>query len=313
MVKKISIEIFNSTYHYILNIDKRLSVISGDSSTGKTMITEVLKNKDTKCISSHSIVSIDTDVQYEVSMKNSVIIVDLDSVNDFKTVTNLLSIITPENNNYIILLGRKYLRNIPIPINALYDLKVIRGVTKNVRRYDSEIISLTNQKIKIVISEDSKSGYQFMKQCFTNVISLNGASNYRRTVCNDSLMFIDALGFGGYIEAFLDDISRKNNVQYILWKSFEYFLCKSLFGFVEDLDGVNLEEEYVKKLNYLTNGHYGKSTGCCGTFCSTCKNDCKHFNCLKVLLTAYPELKDKTDVVATNNTLQQIINKMSGE
>lgn len=317
-MKNFSIELINYEYHYLIQVKSRITVILGDSSTGKTNLIRKL-DKEYKSFSIASKYEL-----YTVHYRNTALmghvhdvclLVDLDEelsedVIDFINKTDVV-----KDNIYFILFGRRGLKNLPISIDNLYEFKVIKGITKNIQKYSSEMLYLTEDKVKQFVTEDSKSGYKFIKECFSNTESLNGASNYRRLLKDDSLVFIDALGFGGYISEFLSYVKHeRKNVQYILWRSFEYFLYHNVFnGSDEEIDSINLEHEYVKQLYNITRGHYNKTNGCCGQECYKCQNGCKHTNCIKILLTAYPELKDKTDVVTVNNTLQQIINKMSGE
>lgn len=47
-MKSFNIEVVGSDCHYLIDVSKRLSVILGDSSTGKTFLIKVFKEEDYK-------------------------------------------------------------------------------------------------------------------------------------------------------------------------------------------------------------------------------------------------------------------------
>lgn len=307
-MKSFNIEVVGSDCHYLIDVSKRLSVILGDSSTGKTFLIKVLRKKTTKVISRFKVRWIDQTENFNI-YTNTCFLIDLDSDNalDIIKCTNKVDVVT--NNLYFIYLGRGSIKSLPLSIDSIYEFKQVKGITRNVQRYTPEMSYIINDKVSSFVTEDSKSGLEFIKACEPNTWSLDGASNYRK-LSNENLAFIDALGFGGYIEEFLY-YAKLHNIQFIMWKSFEYFLYHNVFnGDDSIIDGYNIEQEYTKALNAITYGHYSKSNNCCGDACYKCENLCKHTNCKDILYSVYPELKDKIDT--HNDTLNQIINMMAG-
>lgn len=309
----LSLEIINRDCHYQINIDKRLSLITGDSATGKSnLVAQISRKSATQIICNMDVIVFVTKMKI-IGYSNTCFICDLDMIESITDIKTILSVQAEKDNIYFILLGRSFIKSLPLSIDAIYDFKTVRGITENVQRYSLEMEYIIRDRVDCFITEDSKSGYEFIKQCESKTESLNGASNYIKVLDRNCLLFLDSLGFGGYIVEFLSRVKRKN-IQYILWPSFEYFLYHYVFnGANDNVDGLNLEEAYEKALHDITVGHYSKTNGCCGTNCYKCSNSCKHNDCRSILYSVYPELKDKVKQSTQQTTLQQIINKMSGE
>ena len=80
--------------------------------------------------------------------KDGCIIVDLDALYDVNSVTALTKLNAVEDNIYLVLLGRKYLKSI-IPCSfALYDFKRVEGITKNIQRCSENLKYITSEKLE---------------------------------------------------------------------------------------------------------------------------------------------------------------------
>ena len=279
--------------NFQIEINSRLTVVAGKSSTGKTALVECLGLPGTTIECKYHVKVVHDNNFNFTDSKDSCLILDLDNTNDLSTIKSILKLDVASRNTYVLLLGRKYLRNIPISVDEIYDFVEVQGVTKNIRTYPDNINYITDKDILSLVSEDSKSGFNFIRNCDINAWSFEGAPNFKRLNIGNCLAFIDYLGFGGYIEEFLHESKKWDNVQYIMWDSFESFVFHDVLKYTDVPDGLNLETEYESMLRKVTNGHYTKSIGCCGEICARCNNNCKHFDCKKELLQQYPKLKNK--------------------
>lgn len=295
--------------HYSIHIDKRLMVILGESSTGKTYLNRAHSYKDAIVKCKYEILDInDKTVKLIPFIENAVLFCDLDSIQYAETISALNKLDVVERNLYIVAYGRKFLERLPIPISALYRFVNVKGITKNVRIYDDEMLYLTGNTVDYYVTEVSVSGYSFMKQINTNTKFLGGASKYTQLPNTKLVIFFNSLGFGAYIKEFLGYCKKHPNIEYVLWGSFEYFLLKNVFNIDVEFDALNLEEQCTKLLNKVTNGWYPKSIGCCGTVCYTCHNNCKHYDCKSILFKAYPML---TNSISRNSAFEAYASKMN--
>lgn len=291
-MRPLSLEVIGQDAHYQLSLTQRLSVISGDSATGKTALVNTINAKNSIVYCALNVFTIPSNTVNLNPYKNCCIVVDLDALNDVTTVTALTKLNAVNDNIYLILLGRKYLKNIALSIFALYDFKCVKGITKNIQRYTENLKHITTEKVKAFVTEDEGSGLDFLKEVDEKSFSIKGAPNY--TKLNDKyLLFLDALGFGAYITEFISWCCLHKDLQYIMWDSFEVFLLRNVFKCLDVIESFNLEDAYAVKLNEITNKHYSKRSGCCGNNCNNCKNTCKNFNCDKILFSIYPELRNK--------------------
>ena len=291
-MKPLLLEVIGQDAHYQLRLTQRLSVISGDSATGKTALINTVNSKNSVVNCSLQVFTIPSNTVNLNPYKDCCILVDLDALNDVNTVTALTKLNAVDDNIYLVLMGRKYLKNVALSIFALYDFKCTKGITKNIQRYTENLKYITTEKVKAFVTEDEGSGLYFLREIDDNSFSIKGAPNYS-TLNGKYVLFLDALGFGAYITEFMNWCYLHKDLQYIMWDSFEVFLLRNVFKYLDVIESFNLEDAYTVKLNEVTNKCYSKHTGCCGSNCNNCKNTCKHFNCDKILFTAYPELRNK--------------------
>ena len=121
----------NEDIKYNITLNNILTVIVGDSSTGKTKLTDIiLKNDyvkmetDAKEVVVYSSINV---IKYLPS--NSIVLVDSDTVrlDDVIQISKLC-----RDDLYILYLGRKYLKNLPLSVYSMYSFKIVHGITKNI-------------------------------------------------------------------------------------------------------------------------------------------------------------------------------------
>lgn len=281
----------DNSVNFDLHIKHRITVLIGDSSTGKTALWSTLNDKDCKPRAPYPVINysigIEPLVQYS---RDTVYVIETEVLHSDTRLGIFSKVDFVKQNIYVVLIGRAGIHRLPVPISALHKLIVVKGVTKNVPIYPEEMYDLPDKNISTIVTEDSMSGYNFMSQIH-HTVSMQGAAKYKHFINSDNLLVLDSLGFGAYVSEFLDK-ARAYNQPYIMWKSFECFLLEEVFNMTCQADAFNLEDAYTVLLNEVTNGHYSKHVGCCGTACNSCNNTCKHYDAAKVLFKKYPKLQD---------------------
>ena len=147
-MKPLLLEVIGQDAHYQLRLTQRLSVISGDSATGKTALINTINAKGSVVNCSLQVFTIPSNTVNLNPYKDCCILVDLDALNDVNTVTALTKLSAVDNNIYIVLMGRKYLKSIAPGSFALYDFKRVDGVTKNIQHCSEYLKYITSEKLE---------------------------------------------------------------------------------------------------------------------------------------------------------------------
>lgn len=259
------------------SIQRNITVIKGNSATGKTTLLHILyEYLRTGKQSGYSVM---TDASYYVYLRDEVgrswqdalyplenTVIFIEENNSFIFGKEFAKFVR-DSGNYFVLISRSPLKTLPYSIHEIYEI-VTEGKKTDIKEsYHSfkEIYSnypiLENNKLQNVITEDSNSGYQFFSKAFNkcNVISANGNSNIVKKVKEigdgDTLVIADGAAFGALIENCLDYFESQLNRRISLWlpESFEYLILKSGAIEIKGLADV-LEEtsKYVECKRYIS-------------------------------------------------------------
>lgn len=233
------------------SIKRNITVIKGDSATGKTTLLHILY--EYLRIGKQSGYTVSTNASYYVymrdevgrdwkdallSLKNTVIFIEEN--NDFVFTKEFASFVK-KSGNYFVLVTRTPLKMLPYSIHEIYEIITDRKRTDIKESYHEfkEIYSnypiLENNKIQNVVTEDSNSGYQFWVHVFKNshVSSSNGNGTLIKQVCSlksgDTLIIADGAAFGSFMENCMSFFQTQMNRRISLWlpESFEYLILKS--------------------------------------------------------------------------------------
>lgn len=147
-MKPLLLEVIGQDAHYQLRLTQRLSVVSGDSATGKTALINTVNSKNSVVNCSLQVFTIPSNTVNLNPYKDCCIIVDLDAMYDVNSVTALTKLNAVEGNIYLMLLGRKYLKSITPCSFALYDFKRVEGITKNIQRCSENLKYITSEKLE---------------------------------------------------------------------------------------------------------------------------------------------------------------------
>ena len=257
------------------SIRRNITIIKGDSATGKTILLHILY--EYLRIGRQSGYSVSTNAAYYVYIRDEVgrdwkdvlyplknTIIFIEENNEF-IFTKEFAAFVKESGNYFVLVTRAPLKMLPYSIHEIYEI-ITNGKRTDIKEsYHEfkEIYSnypiLENNKIQNVVTEDSNSGYQFWLNVFkdSNVISSNGNGNLIKQVKNlklgDTLVIADGAAFGSLIESCVSSFQSQSERRISLWmpESFEYLILASDILKSEKLSQIlNNVPEYVECEKY---------------------------------------------------------------
>ena len=233
------------------SIRRNITIIKGDSATGKTTLLHILYEH--LRVGKQSGYSVSSNAIYYVYLRDEVgrdwkdalyplknTVIFIEENNDF-VFTKEFANFVKESGNYFVLVTRSPLKMLPYSIHEIYEIITDGKHTDVKESYHEfkEIYSnypiLENNKIQNVVTEDSNSGCQFWTHAFTNsyVTSANGNGNLINKVKNlesgDTLVIADGAAFGSLIESCLSAFQTQSDRRISLWlpESFEYLVLKS--------------------------------------------------------------------------------------
>lgn len=168
-------------------------------------------------------------------MENCIILIDEE--NGY-THTNDFANLIKHSSNYFILITREDIPNLPYSIKAVYDLSTIKVSNQyyvtNSERYVSNGVG--NKNINCIITEDSKSGRQFINEV-SNISVLNLKDNGNSNLSHNCKKVLDSgkkplvIADGAALGAFAEELYKyASDNDIYLWapESFEYLLLSRI-------------------------------------------------------------------------------------
>lgn len=257
MIGKYDIEIYNNRVHYFLTIKRNITILQGDSATGKTELIRLISDHEENGISSGITVKCDlkctvlTMVDWELrlsAMKKMIIFID-------ETAAFLKSKHFAEcvrgSDNYFVIVTRDDLGQLPYSIDEIYGLRTETSKYKPFKRVYNEMYHLYNSEMSVhikpelVITEDSNSGFQCFEKLYNcQCESAGGKSNIydkiRLTESEKLLTIVDGAAFGpemGKVTRYLSQTKR--DCVLFAPESFEFLILKAGI--------INVPEEVIKE------------------------------------------------------------------
>lgn len=237
----------NKKIKYDFEIKRNLTVIQGDSATGKTtlveMIQEYYENGDDSGI---SVVADRTCAVIEGRgwkgqlSELSKCIIFIDEGNRFVSSREFAEVIR-ETDNYYVIVTRESLETLPYSVSEIYGIRT-SGKYGSLKQTYNEMFHIYEKdnyaeeiRPDLVIAEDSNAGFQFFDSvCEHNniqCISANGKSNVFQMVnkCNSKNMLIvaDGAAFGSEMRRLMQLIKKSEDIVLYLPESFEWLVLRS--------------------------------------------------------------------------------------
>ena len=254
MKGKYTVKVSNNKVSYTLELERNITILTGDSGIGKTALTRLIQNYEdagkqsgvtVKCkVSCRSITSDDGWQARLSGIHNSIIFIDegrrfLKSKDFAEAVDGC--------DNYFVLITREGLPQIPYSVHSVLTLKNTRRMgskhySRAYERFDyvnhfTDVISHTD----ILLTEDSNAGYtayhELVKNTPCNCVSAAGKSNIARMLTSYDHQKIIVVADGAAFGADMNDVysyylERPNDVTLFLPECFEWLILKS--GIVSD-------------------------------------------------------------------------------
>jgi hypothetical protein len=246
MLGKYEIEIYNNRVHYFLTIKRNITILKGDSATGKTELIRLISEYELSGVSSGITLSCDvkcrvlTAADWELRfkiMKNCIIFIDETAA---FIHTKRFAELVKGSDNYFVIVTRDELSQLPYSIDEIYGFRDATDTQKykTYRRIYNEMYKLYNLENnqdftpEFVITEDSNSGFEFFNILYSGkCVSAHGKSNVcdqiRESNEKKILAIVDGAAFGcemGKIFRYL----QSNKIDCIIYapESFEYLVLR---------------------------------------------------------------------------------------
>lgn len=270
------ITIESARIKYCFEIKRNVTIIQGDSATGKTTLIDLLQDyaRDPQ----NGPVRLQSDVSCvvfsgaEKDWRNylqfvSGSIIFIDEGYSFIRTKKFADTIRG-TDNYYVLITREALTCLPYSIHEIYGIRTT-GKYHYPEQIYHEFYPLYQEEQwgaekfdepALVINEDSKSGYLFLKACSKNAecISAEGNSNILQLMKKFSfskkmVIIADGAAFGAFIEKILAFAEFYRDIILFFPESFEWMILKS--GIIE-ISGLNdildYPEKYVDSIKYFS-------------------------------------------------------------
>ena len=244
MVGRYQLTIRNRRIEYEVTIDRSVTVIKGNSGTGKTTLIRMIQGYEAQGNRSGIMCRCTPDVKLHVLLpgmnwerelderKGQILFID-ESVDYLYSESFQKAFIRADS--YLVIISRSGRFNqLPYAVNSIYELRTEKSkdisLTKMYRLYEYKPDDKTPQR---VVTEDSNAGMEMMEQIFPDrVVSANGNANVAKLIGDDDeekgLLFavVDGAAFGGYIERTMNAAIIRGNTIIFAPESFEYLVLQ---------------------------------------------------------------------------------------
>lgn len=263
----------NARLQYKLTLNRNITVLRGDSATGKTTLIEMIasyqtngKNSGVTVLSEKPCVVL-TAFNWKINLDaihDSFVFID---EQDKFVASKEFAQCVKNSDNYYVIATRNNLFDLPYSIKEVYGIKNKSGNRyQGTKRLYSEFYPLYKADLDIIrnpeiaIVEDSNSGYEFFKNYLgrygISCISAGGKSNVYRCVLENEnknvLIIADGAAFGSEIDS-LVKLYKRNSIMLYMPESFEWIILNSdLFSDAEIKAVIDNPSDYVESSDYFS-------------------------------------------------------------
>lgn len=273
MIGAYRVVVSNKYLKYEFTIKRNITVIKGNSATGKTTLIEMLREYNEE---EDSGITVQCD-------KKCVVLYGKDWDNKLQDITDSIVFIDESGrftkskdfadaiqhtNNYYVIVSREKLSALPYSIQEIYGIRENGKYMGLKTQYTlNEFYNIYGQqpqkdfKPEVVITEDSNSGHDFYATLYKDrveCVQAGGKSNILSKIQSleykgkNKLAIADGAAFGAEMETIMQYILNVDNqVELYAPESFEYILLSSdIFGTKK------LEQELTETYNYVDSEKY---------------------------------------------------------
>lgn len=263
------IEIENRRLRYDFTIRRNITVIRGDSGTGKTTLIAMLRSYEENGRDSGITLHCDrpclvfNTVRWRESrdlVHDSIIFID---EGQHFVATQEFAHTLAHSDNYFVLVTRVSLENLPYSVEEIYGIRASQKYAGLKKAYNELYRIYYPQQVKepaqIIVTEDSSSGHQFFQCAYPNLscISAGGKSNIAQTVRKLKgkrvLIIADGAAFGPEMERMEELILHGHRIILYLPESFEWLILTSdLLHDPEIRDILLHPEDFIDGKEYIS-------------------------------------------------------------
>jgi len=268
---KYDITVKSRRIQYKFTVLRNITILRGDSATGKTTLIDMIaayqENGEASgvTVQSKKQCTVLTGIRWQENLAmihDSIVFID---EGDKFVASEDFARAVKNTDNYYVIATRASLFNLPYSIKEIYGIKNVSGNRyQGTKRLYAEFYPLCRvdneltAKPDLVITEDSKSGYQFFDNYFSEygikcISAESKAKIYNKLLEREydtALVIADGAAFGPEIERVLS-LKNAKNIMLFLPESFEWIILRS--GVVKDTEiNAILEKPY----DYIESGKY---------------------------------------------------------
>lgn len=260
----------NNRLHYEFEIKRNITIIQGDSATGKTTLINMLRQVEN--LGDSSGIDVVSDVPCRIlegrnwkilleNMAGNIIFIGED--NEFINTEEFAEEVRG-SDNYFVLITRENLYNLPYSVEEIYGLRS-SGKYQNTKRVYQQMYQIYSniQDVPVkparIITEDSNAGYEFFEAAGREkgilCESAGGKSNIFNLIRNvkdeEVCVVADGAAIGPEMNRLYKQAEKAKNITLYLPESFEWIILKS--GLIEGKDLQKILEEPEK---YIDSGEF---------------------------------------------------------
>lgn len=272
MKGKYHIIVQNNKVKFEFDIKRNITIVRGDSATGKTTLISLIDTYDRlgadsgidvlckkRCLTINN-----SNWEYILnSISECIVFIDEETSivksDDFARKIR-------ETDNYYVIITRENLPNLPYSVEEVYGIHNSGRYSDMRRTYNSFYQlyttenSVKNEPVEIVIAEDSNSGHEFFKAVTADdisCISAGGKTKIKRLVNENKgkklLIIADGAAFGSEMGELYRYIQKHPEVSLYLPESFEWLILKS--GLIDGnriVDILHHTEDYLESSDFFS-------------------------------------------------------------
>ncbi|SCZ76095.1 hypothetical protein [Pseudobutyrivibrio xylanivorans] len=247
MIGKYEIDLYNNKVHYHLTVKRNITVLRGDSASGKSELIRLLSLYNSSPESSGITLKCEKNCNV-LTEENWKLFIDtyeeriffIDEGNSFLQSKEFAEKVK-KANHYFVIVSREKMSQLPYSIEEIYGLRENREADKYrvAKRVYNEMYQLYGNSRPLlsaptaVITEDSNSGNDFFNELYgSKCVSANGKSNIKKMLAqateDNVLAIVDGAAFGPEMQGCMEYITTSpKEVRIYAPESFEYLILKS--------------------------------------------------------------------------------------
>ena len=271
MKGKHKVVVKNNKLYYEFEIKRNITIIKGDSATGKTTLINMIRQYANLGVSSGVDVVCDVPCRilegtdWQLILQNiSGYILFTDEENAFIRTEQFASAVR-DSDNYFVIITRESLYNLPYSVEEIYGIHS-SGKYQNTKQVYQQLYKIYSEteyfpiEPKCIIVEDSNSGYEFFKgvtqECSIKCESAGGKTKLYSLLCGmkeETCAIADGAAIGAEMEKLHKLSQMHRNIKLYLPESFEWIILNS--GLIEGKDISEIlaqPEKFIESQEYFS-------------------------------------------------------------